>query len=150
RADYFIDTAHFATDNSTPNSHYDASSYSGRFGALLGRTEIAATLRRTTSTIGLPNAVDLFGIADDSSQKQQNMFSGVTVNTALTNRWQNVARFGVTTLRTHDVNPTPTGEPFDPFGFGPNYLGNTVTIAGANGYSVTGQGTLDFSGTYPS
>ena len=50
----------------------------------------------------------------------------------------------------HNVNPTPTGEPFDPFGFGPNYLGHVVTLPGANGYSVTGQAILDFSGDYPS
>jgi iron complex outermembrane receptor protein/vitamin B12 transporter len=48
------------------------------------------------------------------------------------------------------VNPAPTGEPFDPFGFGANYLGNSVTIRGANGYSVTGRAILDFGGIYPS
>src|SRR4029453_7666425 len=45
---------------------------------------------------------------------------------------------------------TPTGEPFDPFGFGPNYLGKSMTLTGANGYSVTGRAILDFAGQYPS
>ena len=31
-----------------------------------------------------------------------------------------------------------------PFDSGTNYLGNVVTINGANGYSVTGQAILDF------
>ena len=50
---------------------------------------------------------------------------------------------------THYVNPAPTGTPYDPFGFGANYLGQTVTITGANGYSVTGRGAVDF-GTFDS
>ena len=51
---------------------------------------------------------------------------------------------------THYINPSPTGTPFDPFGFGANYLGDTVTITGANGYAVTGQAILDYGGQYPS
>ncbi|HXO38238.1 MAG TPA: TonB-dependent receptor, partial [Candidatus Acidoferrum sp.] len=43
------------------------------------------------------------------------------------------------------VNPSPTGIP-DPFG---NFLGKTVTIHGANGFSTTGQAILDFGGEYP-
>ena len=39
---------------------------------------------------------------------------------------------------------------FDPFGFGANYLGRSVTLTGANGYSVTGRAILDYGGTYPS
>jgi iron complex outermembrane receptor protein/vitamin B12 transporter len=48
------------------------------------------------------------------------------------------------------VNPTPTGTAFDPFGFGANYLGNRVTLTGANGATVTGRAILDFGGGYPS
>ena len=76
-------------------------------------------------------------------------FAGVTADSQISNRLENTARFGVTALREHSVNPTPTGQPFDPFGFGPNYLGNVVTVTGANGDSVTGQAILDFGGTYP-
>ena len=39
--------------------------------------------------------------------------------------------------------------PFDPFGFGANYLGEVVTLEGADGRTVTGQGILDYDGTYP-
>src|SRR5262249_28990098 len=47
-------------------------------------------------------------------------------------------------------NPTPTGEAFDPFGFGANYLGNEITVRGANGYSASGRAILDYDGVYPS
>ena len=47
-------------------------------------------------------------------------------------------------------NPTPTGEAFDPFGFGANYLGRLTTLTGGNGSTVTGRAVLDFGGSYPS
>ena len=53
-----------------------------------------------------------------------------------------------TRSRCHS-NPTPSGIPFDPFGFGANYLGETVTLTDAEGRTVTGQGILDYGGVYP-
>src|SRR5439155_26459364 len=49
----------------------------------------------------------------------------------------------------HYVNPSPTGLRSDPSPFA-NFLGDIVTIHGANGYSVTGRAILDFGGNYPS
>ncbi len=66
------------------------------------------------------------------------------------NRWQSTVRFGSAGQTVHYINPTATGTPFDPFGFGANYLGNTVTLTGADGATVTGRAILDFGGTYPS
>src|SRR6201999_828905 len=43
-------------------------------------------------------------------------------------------------------NPSPTGT-LDPITG--NFLGNVITIHGANGFSTTGQAILDFPGTYP-
>ena len=34
--------------------------------------------------------------------------------------------------------------------YGPNYLGNTMTICGANGYCTTGSAIMDYGGVYPS
>jgi hypothetical protein len=58
-------------------------------------------------------------------------------------------RFSVADQDYHFVNPSPTGERSDPSQFA-NFLGNTTTITGGNGYSVTGRGILDFSDDYPS
>src|SRR5262249_13061148 len=84
--------------------------------------------------------------------KQKGDFThvGVTSQTQINPRWQTTVRFASMVQNTHSTNPAPTGTPFDPFGFGANYLGETVTLTGANGYSVTGRAILDFSGTYPS
>ena len=53
-------------------------------------------------------------------------------------------RFASTQLNFQFVTPSPSGTPFDG-----NFLGDTVTVRGANGYSVTGQAILDFGGPYP-
>jgi vitamin B12 transporter len=151
RFDYFSEYAYFDTDNSTPNNGYRNGTYAGRAGIAVGRgTDVSGTIRRIDATFGSPNAFDLYGLADDSEQKSATTYASVTAESQHTDRWQSTVRFGHTDFRSTFTNPTPTGEPFDPFGFGANYLGRTMTISGANGASVTGRAILDFGGTYPS
>ncbi len=96
-----------------------------------------------------PNALDFFGIPDDSSQREQDTYLGVTAQNQTTSHWHNLFRFTRTRLRFPFDNPSPTGMPFDPFGFGANFLGLPVTLCGDNGFCTTGQAILDFGGTYP-
>ncbi|HEY3162229.1 MAG TPA: TonB-dependent receptor [Vicinamibacterales bacterium] len=151
RFDYFSEYAYFNTDNSTPNNAYRNGTYAGRFGVAIGRgTDLSGTIRRVDAKFGSPNGIDLYGIADDSSQKNTINYASIGTESQHTDRWQSTIRFGNTDFRSIFTNPTPTGQPFDPFGFGANYLGNSMTLTGANGYSVTGRAILDFGGTYPS
>jgi vitamin B12 transporter len=151
RFDYFSEYAYFNTDNSTPNNAYRNGTYAGRFGVAVGRgTDLSGTIRRVDTRFGSPNGFDLYGIADDSTQKNSINYASITAESQHTDRWQSTLRFGNTDFRSTYTNPTPTGEPFDPFGFGPNYLGKSMTLTGANGYSVTGRAILDFAGQYPS
>jgi vitamin B12 transporter len=150
RIDYFADFSHFDTRNNVPNDAYHNGTFAGTFGwALAPSTHLAVTGRRTGATQGVPNAFDFYRIADDSSQTNRNTYVGAVLQTQTTSRWAQTVRFTSTDLQYHFVNPTPTGDPFDPFGFGPNYLGQTVTIHGANGTSATGRAILDFGGQYP-
>jgi len=114
-----------------------------------GKTDVSGTLRHTETQLGSPNGYSMFGIADDSVSSDQFTYGTVAAQSQWTNRWQSVIRFGSVDQTLHVTNPTPTGQPFDPFGFGANYLGNQVTLRGANGYSVTGRAILDYSGSYP-
>jgi iron complex outermembrane receptor protein/vitamin B12 transporter len=151
RVDYFSEYAYFNTDNSTPNNAYRNGTYAGRFGiAVAHGTDLSGTIRRVDTRHGSPNAFDLFGIADDSFQKNAINYASVTAESQHNDRWQSTIRFGNTDFRSNYTNPSPTGQRFDPFGFGANYLGETMTITGANGYSATGQAILDFGGAYPS
>jgi vitamin B12 transporter len=148
---YYSTYRRFETNNDVPNNEYSNGTFAGRFGvAIGGNTDLSGTIRRTDTDTGLPNGFSMFGIADDASSKSDVTYASISANSQLSNKWQTTARFGSTDQASHYVNPTPTGTPFDPFGFGANYLGNTVTLTGANGYSVTGQGILDFGGVYPS
>lgn len=151
RFNYYSSYRRSATDNDVPNNAYRNGTYAGRFGvALGGNTDLSATVRRADADYGSPNAFTLYGVADDSSQKSDLTYASVAVNSQLTNSWQVSVRVGSTDQTSRHANPTPTGQPFDPFGFGANYLGNTVTVRGANGYSATGRAILDFGGSYPS
>jgi iron complex outermembrane receptor protein/vitamin B12 transporter len=150
RFDYFSAFSHFDTQNNVPNDAYHNGTYAGTFGWTINPvTRLAVTGRRTVTDQGVPNAFDYYGIADDSSQTNRDTYVGAVLQAQTTARWAQTVRFTSTDQRYHFVNPTPTGDPFDPFGFGPNYLGQTVTIHGANGTSATGRAILDFGGQYP-
>jgi iron complex outermembrane receptor protein/vitamin B12 transporter len=150
RIDYFADFSHFDTRNNVPNDAYHNGTFAGTFGwAIAPSTHLVITGRRTATTQGVPNAFDYYGIADDSSQTNHDTYVGAVLQTQTTARWAQTVRFTSTDLLYHFVNPTPTGDPFDPFGFGPNYLGQTITIHGANGTTATGRAVLDFGGKYP-
>jgi len=146
RFDYFSDYSFFDTDNEVPNNGYRNHTYAGRFGvALGGGTDLSGTIRHIDAKYGSPNGFTLFQIADDSTQKNGLTFGGVAASSQWTNRVQSSVRFGMSDQTTNSLNPTPNGTYVDPFGFGGNYLGDVVTITGANGYSVTGRGILDYA-----
>ena len=94
---------------------------------------------------GAPNGFSMFKIADDSTQTTDLTFASVSADSQISERWRSTIRFGYMNRDYQNINPTPTGIPS-----GGNYLGQIVTLEGANGYSVTGQGILDFCCTFPS
>jgi len=151
RFDYFSQYSYYTTDNHTPNSGYDRSTLAGRFGvAVGGGTNVSGTLRWVDGRFGNANGYSMFLVADDSTQDSDQLYTSIAADSQITDRWQSTIRFGTTGQTTHYVNRTPSGTPFDPFGFGANYLGNTVTLTGANEATVTGRAILDFGGDYPS
>jgi len=151
RFDYFSEYSHFRTDNDLPDNAFRNGTYAGRFGVALGsNTDLSGTIRRADTRYESPNGFSFYQLADDSLQKNDFTYAGIAAQSQISDRWQSTIRFASMEQNLRSENPTPTGQPFDPFGFGANYLGNPVTIRGANGYSVTGQAILDFGGTYPS
>ena len=145
--DYFSEFSRFDTANSEPNSTFHNSTFAGNFGwTPATSTDLRLTVRRVAATVGEPNAIDFFGIGDDSFLAQHNTYVSATLQNQTTSHWHNLLRYGATRLDSVNVNPTPSGI-FDPV-FG-NFLGNVVTIHGSNGFSTTGQAILDFAGTFP-
>jgi iron complex outermembrane receptor protein/vitamin B12 transporter len=146
--DYFGLFSRFDTAGSYPNDFFHNTTVAGNFGwTPSNRTSVRVTYRHNWTDLGSPNAIAFFGISDDSSQRNDNTYLSATVQDQTTSRWHNLVRFAYGQSDLAYTNPNPTGQP-DPYGFG-NYLGNLITIKGANGYSVTGQGILDYAGTYP-
>jgi vitamin B12 transporter len=150
RVDYFSEYSYYTTDNKVPNNGYRNGTYAGRFGVMLGtNTDLSATLRHVDGKVGSPNGFALYGIADDSTSEPELLYGGVRAQSQWTDRLQTTIRYGSMGQTSFFNNPAPTGQPFDPFGFGANYLGQTVTLRGPEGRSVTGRAILDFGGTYP-
>jgi iron complex outermembrane receptor protein/vitamin B12 transporter len=151
RFDYFSQYSYYQTDNSTPNSGHDRGTFAGRFGVAVGNnTNVYGTIRHLDGSFGSANGFDLYDLADDSVSDANQTYVSLAADSQFSPRWQATVRFGSTDQESVYTNPTPTGEAFDPFGFGANYLGNTVTLVGADGRSVTGRAILDYGGVYPS
>ncbi|MGZ4899478.1 MAG: TonB-dependent receptor plug domain-containing protein, partial [Candidatus Angelobacter sp.] len=143
---YFSEFARFDGGNTSANPHFHNGTYAGNFGWTPGAsTSLRLTIRRVAAKVDVPNAIDFFGIPDDSFQTEDNTYIGATLQNQTTSHWHNLLRYGATRQDSQFVNPSPTGIP-DAFG---NFLGNMVTIRGANGFSTTGQAILDFGGDYP-
>ena len=150
RFDYFSQYWYYTTDNDTPNNGYRNGTYAGRFGVAVGNgTNVSGTVRYLDGRSGSPNAFDLYQIADDSVSDTNQAYITLAADSQLSPRWQTSVRFGSTDQESLYGNPSPTGEPFDPFGFGVNYLGQSVTLEDADGRTVTGQAILDYGGAYP-
>lgn len=146
RFDYFTDVTRFDTQNSTPNSEFHNGSYLGNLGwQLFPGTELRATVRRSVSAFNSANALDLYGIPDDGVSREQDTAFGVTLENRASARWHNLVRYAGLRFRSEYNNFGPTGiAAFDPYG-NQIYLGQTLTIRGANGYQATGQGILQYS-----
>jgi len=150
RFDYFSQYSYYTTDNDIPNNGYRNGTYAGRFGMAVGNaTNVSGTVRYLDGRYGSPNGFDLYRIADDSVSDTNQLYISVAADSQISPRWQTMVRFGSSDQESLFTNPSPTGEFFDPFGFGGNYLGQTVTLEGADGRTVTGQAILDYDGVYP-
>jgi vitamin B12 transporter len=143
--DYFSEFSRFDTQGSLPNDYFHNATVSTNVGYQLNSTTtIRATFRHIATGVGTPNALDFYGIPDNAWQTNRNTYTGATIQNQTTSKWHNSVQFAFAQFGLVYELATPTGEPFEG-----NYLGNLVTIRGANGYSVTGQAILDYGGTYP-
>jgi len=145
RVDYFSEFSRLDTNNDLPNNQYRNKTYAGRFGIAVGHnTDVSATARWIDKYYESPNAAGLYGVPDDAFQTSRLRLVGFGSQTQISDRWQVSARVGLSDQRAHFVNPTLSGQNIGGTGFG-----SIVTLTGANGYSATGRGALDF-GPYDS
>jgi vitamin B12 transporter len=144
--DLFSAFARIDSRNNIPNSLFHNATYSGNFGWTPNATnDLRFTVRHVIVSGGQPNAIALYGIPDDSQQKEQDNYYGAVWNNQTTSSWHNQIRYGG--LRQNgEFNSFGATGIYDPI----NQIwdGAPVTITGANGYSVHGQAAFQFSGTF--
>lgn len=164
KIDYLGALSWFQTGNSLPRDEYHLGSGAANFGwQPTGSTQIRGIVHYNVSGTGVPNAWDFYHVADDATEKDQNLFVSASIDNQTTENFHNSVRYGLTRKRQqyHQWAPEgiciPAGEcggpGIPPTYSGANYYGLPVTIHGANGYSATGQALLDYSwddgSTYP-
>lgn len=150
--DYFSDFARFDTANDVPRSSFHNGTYAGNFGwTPKPNTQFRATVRHLVTAAGEPNAIQLFGIADDAGQREQQTYIGATFQQQTTERWHSLLRYGALRLRSRFTDYAPTGIPYDPQNTGSpvGYIGAPVMIRGSNGYAVSGQAFFQSVQPYP-
>ncbi|MGO8759930.1 MAG: TonB-dependent receptor plug domain-containing protein [Terracidiphilus sp.] len=136
------------TANDLPNDEVHVATSAANLGwALNGSTQLRATLHYGVDATGVPNAWDFYHVADNSTQKDQDIFLSATIDNYTTASLHSVVRYGLTRKREQVSLWSLSGNSatYADYCYGPGTLGDTVTIAGANGYSATGQAVLDCS-----
>ncbi len=152
KLDYLGAFSWLQTANDLPNDEYHVATSAANLGwALSGTTQIRATLHYGVDATGVPNAWDFYHVADDATEKDQDLFLSASIDNQTTASLHNNVRYGLTRKReqvslwSQSGNSVPVSDYPTDYCFGPETLGNTVTITGANGYSATGQAVLDCS-----
>jgi iron complex outermembrane receptor protein/vitamin B12 transporter len=148
KLDYLGAISWFQTSNALPHDEYHLATGAANLGwAPNAATQIRGTVHYGASATGIPNAWDFYHVADNATQKDQDLYLGGSIDNQTTASFHNSVRYGLTRKREQSHLWTNSGTPvaFTNYCFGSGTLGNTVTITGANGYSATGQAVLDCS-----
>ncbi len=146
KLDYLGAFSWLQTANNLPNDEYHVATTAANLGwALNSNTQIRATLHYGVAGNGVPNAWDFYHVADDATEKGQDIFLSASIENQTTPSFHNAIRYGLTRKREQDSLWSQSGTPvsYADYCYGPGTLGNTVTITGANGYSATGRAVLD-------
>ena len=145
--DYYGGFNDLQTQNSIPQSEYHNIVETANFGyAWSSATTIRVSARNADIATGLPDAYQFYGIANDAKQSDQDIYMAGTIDHQFSDSWHGLVRYGMARKREETTQWSPTGIFDEDDGI---YLGNSVTIQGANGYSVSGQAILNYAGTYP-
>jgi vitamin B12 transporter len=165
KLDYLGAYSWLQTANDLPNDEFHLGTAAANLGwTLNSTTQIRGTAHYGVSAVGVPNAMNFYHVADDATQKDQNIYASAGIDNQLVPSFHQSATYGLARKREQYTlwNPngicvpsgTCGGPGTIPTYTGGNYFGQPVTIFGANGYSATGQALLDYSWTngevYPS
>jgi iron complex outermembrane receptor protein/vitamin B12 transporter len=148
KIDYLGEYNWFQTANDLPNDQFHVGTAVGNLGLQLNaKTQIRGTIHYGVSATGVPGPVRFYDLANNATQKDQDIYLSASIDNQTTAPFHNLVRYGLTRKREQYHLWTQNGSgTFDDFGDSYGYL---VTITGANGYSTSGQALMNFAGTYP-
>ncbi len=113
--DYYGAFARLDSRNNLPNDSFHNATYAGNFGWQPNSTnDLRFTVRHLSVSSGQPNAILLYGIADDAAQKAQNTYYSGTWNNQATAKWHNEILYGGLRLNSQFDDFAPTGSPTRP------------------------------------
>ncbi|HKO19834.1 MAG TPA: TonB-dependent receptor [Acidobacteriaceae bacterium] len=145
RLDYYGTFSRFNTANSLPHSEYHSVTSAANLGySLAANTRARFTIRNADSVNDLPGPYDFYRVAANSNQKDQDLYSGLTLENRTAAGWHNLVRYGIARKREQSGTYSATGD-FLNDGYGGDYYGDQVTIRGANGYTATGRAILTYA-----
>ena len=146
--DYLGAFSWLQTANDLPDDEYHVATTAANVGwQPNGNTQIRATLHYGVDATGVPNTWDFYHVADQATEKDQDIFMSASIDNQTTADFHQSVRYGLTRKREqYDLWQMSGGGDFDAYG---DSLGDVVTITGANGTTATGQAVLDYAQTYP-
>ncbi len=148
RLDYLGNYSWLQTSNALPNDQYHLGSAVANLGwQPSASTQIRGVAHYLVDGTGDPNAWAFYHVADDATQKDQNIYFSGSIANQTTSSFHNTVHYGLVRKREQYYLWKQSGSgDFDAYG---DSLGYPVTITGANGYSASGQAVLDYAQTYP-
>jgi len=156
KIDYLGAYSWLQTGNNLPRDQAHLATAVANLGiSLSAATQIRGTLHYGVASTGVPGAWDFYYVADDATQKDQDLFASGSIENQTTPGFHQTARYGLTRKREQYMQWAPEGECIPagscgtpgvtPTYTGGNFFGQTFTIHGANGYTVNGPALLDYS-----
>ncbi len=143
--DYYGAFGDYATSNSVEaNKYHDVTSAVNLGYALSTATHLRVTARNSDSATGAPGQFAFTRTPTDTKQADQNIYLSGTLDHTFSDRWLAQAEYGLARKRERFQQFSPAGT-FDPTSG--NYLGQPVTVTGANGYVVSGQTVTNYGTT---
>ena len=148
KLDYLGAFSWLQTVNDLPNDEFHVATLAGNVGwQPSGTTQIRGTVHYGVDATGVPNAWDFYHVADQATEKDQNIFASASIDNQTTPSLHQSVKYGLTRKREqYDLWSQSGNGTYDAYG---DSFGEPVTITGANGYQVSGQVLLDYAGVFP-
>ena len=142
--DYYAAFGDYQTTNSVDNnSYHDVTSAANLGVALSSATHLRGTVRNSDAATGAPGQYAFTLTPTDQKQGDQDLYASATVDHTFSDRWHGEAEYGLSRKRERFQEFGATGILDATDGI---YLGQSVTVTGANGYTVSGQAITAYQG----